>query len=54
MMKTPTNPIPPATLEMMRQNLTRRVQQHADLGDDRGAEKYRRLVENITRSEPTP
>ncbi len=34
----------PETLRMMADNLARRAEQHAGLGDDRGAEIYRRLA----------
>lgn len=40
-------PISPATLELMRRNLAARAEQHDVLGDDRGAQVYRRLAEEI-------
>lgn len=43
----PVAPIPPATLELMRTNFTRRAQQHRDLGDDHGAEVYQRLADQL-------
>lgn len=43
----PVAPISPATLELMRRNLAARSKQHADMGDDHGAEVYRRLAEDI-------
>jgi hypothetical protein len=46
-MKTPTNPIPPAMLELMRRNFAARAKQHTEFGDERGAAKYQRLVEEI-------
>ena len=40
-------PISPAVLDLMRKNLTARSLQHADLGDQHGAEVYRRLAEEL-------
>lgn len=43
----PVAPISPATLELMRRNLAARAQQHQDLGDQHGADVYRRLVDEL-------
>lgn len=43
----PVAPIPPATLDLMRKNLTARADQHTALGDDHGAEVYRRLADEL-------
>lgn len=43
----PVAPISPATLDLMRKNLTARADQHAALGDEHGAAVYRRLVDEL-------
>lgn len=43
----PVAPISPATLELMRKNLAARAEQHAAIGDDHGAEVYRRLADEL-------